>query len=105
MLPTILEVPSIMMLYINSNRISFDPILQFDRNSTLVRLRLRGIIYGGQGHFTCRYISKNGDVWFNDSMMTGQSCVPQGHLSEFTNAMDLHACIGRSALAVVYAVE
>ncbi|KAJ6552778.1 hypothetical protein B0H19DRAFT_1072279 [Mycena capillaripes] len=31
-----------------------------------ITLKLRGIIYGGQGHFTCRYIEKSGEIWFHD---------------------------------------
>ncbi|TEB14399.1 hypothetical protein FA13DRAFT_1567922, partial [Coprinellus micaceus] len=30
--------------------------------------RLRGMIYGGRNHFTCRIIDKHGQVWYFDGM-------------------------------------
>ncbi|KAF9470612.1 hypothetical protein BDN70DRAFT_774311, partial [Pholiota conissans] len=32
--------------------------------------RLCGIIYGGQHHFTSRFIDKSGTIWYHDGMET-----------------------------------
>ncbi|KAJ7131323.1 hypothetical protein C8R44DRAFT_558603, partial [Mycena epipterygia] len=64
------EVPPLMVLDVNHPQIIFSPVLAFDCAGTLVRMYLRGVIYGGQGHFTCRFFEKNGTAWFHD----GASC-------------------------------
>ncbi|KAJ6581753.1 hypothetical protein B0H19DRAFT_1018731 [Mycena capillaripes] len=92
--PTITRVPSIMIIYIEHPHLAFDRVIQFDQAGVMVRLQIRGIIYGGGGHFTCRYIASSGDVWYHDGISTGRTCLPQGNLSTFANLLDLHKCGG-----------
>ncbi|KAJ7152407.1 hypothetical protein C8R46DRAFT_820871, partial [Mycena filopes] len=65
--------------------------------------KLRGIIYGGQGHFTCRYIDRDGGMWFHDGITTGRRCQPEVNVSAVTRLLDLHRCGEKRAVAVVYA--
>ncbi|KAJ7934892.1 hypothetical protein B0H13DRAFT_1591282, partial [Mycena leptocephala] len=51
--------------------------------------RLRGIIYGGQGHFTCRFIDKAGDIWFHDGMVTGRNCLPEINIRRVADRLSL----------------
>ncbi|KAJ7086964.1 hypothetical protein C8R44DRAFT_539248, partial [Mycena epipterygia] len=70
----VLDVPSIMVIYVDHSQLRFDRVLQFDSSGRLVRLRLRGIIYHGRAHFTSRFIDATGMVWFNDGITTGRIC-------------------------------
>ncbi|KZT23153.1 hypothetical protein NEOLEDRAFT_1020936, partial [Neolentinus lepideus HHB14362 ss-1] len=63
---------------------------------------LRGIIYHGDYHFTCRYVDKIGDIWFNDGMETGRACFKEGNIQN-TPLQDLMSCRGKSIATVIYA--
>ncbi|KAJ7668104.1 hypothetical protein B0H17DRAFT_950125, partial [Mycena rosella] len=79
--------------------------LQFDRSGNLVRMRLRGIIYGGNSHFTCRYIQRDESVRFHDGITTGRRCAKNGHLSDFVDPLELQSCGMRVAVALVYMLD
>ncbi|KAI0355617.1 hypothetical protein OH77DRAFT_1454050 [Trametes cingulata] len=38
---------------------------------------LRGLIYWGGNHFTCRYLDRNGMVWYHDGVSCGRDCKPE----------------------------
>ncbi|KAJ7629546.1 hypothetical protein B0H17DRAFT_962868, partial [Mycena rosella] len=84
------EVPSLIILEIIHRMIRFDEELVFDCNGLLVTLRLRGIIYGGQGHFTSKFIDRNGVVWFHDGITTGRRCTRETELTSLADMMSLH---------------
>ena len=44
--------------------------------------KLRGLIYWNRTHFTCRMVGKAGQVYYNDGMTTGNSCIHEGKLGE-----------------------
>jgi hypothetical protein len=64
-------------------------------------LNLRGIIYLGAHHFTARIVTPDRNVWYHDGIGTGQSCLNEGHLSDFSKN-SLMTCKGRQAVVVVY---
>ncbi|KAJ7019096.1 hypothetical protein C8F04DRAFT_976173 [Mycena alexandri] len=70
----------------------------------MVRSTLRGIVYGGAAHFTARYISTDGSVWFHDGITTGSRCVEEGNLNSMDVASLNHAR-GKTALTLVYGRE
>ncbi|KAJ7171049.1 hypothetical protein C8R46DRAFT_895673 [Mycena filopes] len=101
---TITTVPPLVMISLDDPRFVFDRFIQFDQEGTLVRLALRGVVYGGQGHFTCRFIDEWGTVWFNDGISTGSSCVRQGNLSDEHSQRELARCGAKAAVALIYAL-
>jgi PIF1-like helicase len=64
-------------------------------------LNLRGIIYLGAHHFTARIVTPDRNVWYHDGISTGQSCLNEGYLSDFSKN-SLMTCKGRQAVVVVY---
>ncbi|KAJ7611959.1 hypothetical protein B0H17DRAFT_906243, partial [Mycena rosella] len=52
----------------------------FDCSGTLIKMRLRGVIYGGQDHFTCRFFDQTGCMWFHDGITTGRQCIQEDEL-------------------------
>ncbi|KAJ6522930.1 hypothetical protein DFH09DRAFT_938153 [Mycena vulgaris] len=103
MIPKLTDVPGIMLIDINHDRLSFSDQLGFDSAGVMVKLNLRGIIYGGQNHFTCRFIDSNGTVWFHDGISTGRTCIRDASLEGRYDPMALHKCGEKLAVAVIYA--
>lgn len=68
-------------------------------------MHLRGVIYGGQAHFTCRFFDRVSTAWFHDGISTGSSRRLKGNLREVTDLMTLHRCGEKIAVAAVYAKE
>ncbi|KAJ7477539.1 hypothetical protein FB451DRAFT_1173088 [Mycena latifolia] len=103
MLSQIRDVPPVILLDINHPRLFFDRELGFDCNGSLIKMKLRGIVYGGQRHFTCRFIDAYEAVWFHDGITTGRRCLQQqGNMSN-VDVMSLHQCGEKHAVPVIYA--
>ncbi|KAF8883853.1 hypothetical protein BD779DRAFT_1443555, partial [Infundibulicybe gibba] len=60
---------------------------------------LRGIIYFGSSHFTCRIITEDGISWYHDGVDTGKNTEYEGPLSTSINLLQ---CEGREATAAIY---
>ncbi|KAJ6527313.1 hypothetical protein DFH09DRAFT_935674 [Mycena vulgaris] len=109
MIPKLTDVPSIMLIDINHDRLSFNGQLGFDSPGVMVKLNLRGIIYGGQNHVTCRFIDSSGTVWFHNGIPlsllfipTGRACIRDASLEGRYNPMALHKCGEKLTAAVIY---
>ncbi|KAJ7816192.1 hypothetical protein B0H13DRAFT_1544900, partial [Mycena leptocephala] len=63
-------VPPVLLVDISHYKLLFSKELVFPCQGATVTLRLRGIIYASQGHFTCRFIDKAGKMWFRDGITT-----------------------------------
>ena len=51
--------------------------------------KVRGLIYWDKAHFTCRMIGKGKQVYYNDGHETGNTCIPEGPLSEIEDLYNL----------------
>ncbi|KAJ7114877.1 hypothetical protein C8R44DRAFT_629909 [Mycena epipterygia] len=99
------EIPPIMVVYISHARLSLDTELVLPCAGNVVKLKLRGIIYSGQNHFTCRIVDVTGQMWFHDGITSGRSCLDEGRLCDVPDIMALHKCGQKNILALVYARE
>jgi hypothetical protein len=84
-----------------------------DRNVTLSRtvkiqgstrattLHLRGLVYHGGFHFTCRIIDESGNIWFHDGMTTGRITVKEGKFGSVSQP-DLKKCRNKQLCLVIY---
>ncbi|KAK6980534.1 hypothetical protein R3P38DRAFT_2747018 [Favolaschia claudopus] len=79
--------------------------LLVDNNGT--DYQLSGVVYGGRKHYTCRVVCKNGDLWYNDGIETGQDSVYEGVLHN-EDGQFINHCVTkettRDAVAVVYSL-
>jgi hypothetical protein len=59
-----------------------------DNSGTTHQLKLSGIIYHDElaMHYTSRFVGPDMKVWFHDGILTGNSCIDQGHISSFNTA-------------------
>ena len=74
----------------------------FDEN--LHSYKLKGLIYFGHSHYTCRYIDCNGYVWYSDGLFANGIFTNEGHMSNFHNSEFL-TCRTRSLNAVIYLAD
>lgn len=63
--------------------------------------KLIGIIYFGNFHFTSRIIDYSGNIWFNDSLETGQQCKWKDNINCVDPAL-LSKNKGRKIAMVIY---
>ena len=49
--------------------------------STKITYKVRGLIYWDKSHFTCRMLGKAGEVYYNDGMTIGATCIHEGKLA------------------------
>ena len=57
---------------------SLSPVLWISCGETRVCYNLRGIIYYKDQHFTSRFVTGTGMIWFHDGMLTGSSLIYEG---------------------------
>jgi hypothetical protein len=103
MVTRIVKKPSLLILSIEGGRFAYNTSLIFDFNGHMVVLRLRGIIYGGNAHFTCRFIDSSGQVWYHDGMVTGRTCISEDVLNQMDGSV-LEETRGKTAVALIYAI-
>ncbi|KAK6974296.1 hypothetical protein R3P38DRAFT_2584368, partial [Favolaschia claudopus] len=69
---------------------------------------LKGVVYFGDNHFTCRVIAKGGDIWYNDGIETGRACLAEGSLLDDEHE-SLESCssgpIRRRVRSIIYALR
>jgi hypothetical protein len=99
---TIHEVPPLIILMIDHPHLLCDTMLHFDSQGALVCMKLKGIVYGGHAHFTCRIICNNGAIWYHDGITTGRHCKLEGNLAQLADISVLNTCMDNRVVAVVY---
>ncbi|KAJ7104807.1 hypothetical protein C8R44DRAFT_639722, partial [Mycena epipterygia] len=97
------DVPTVMFFDINRPKLKFNRVLNIKCGGVEIKLRLRGVIYGGQRHFTCRYFELNGRSWFHDGITAGSGCVHEFLFDDITDSLSLHQCGEKLAVSVIYA--
>jgi Helitron helicase-like domain at N-terminus/PIF1-like helicase len=77
--------PEIMMFSLNVTGIAISKTVKLrGSNNKDTVLPLKGIVYSGNFHFTCRIVSDK-NVWFHDGMTTKSTCQKEGHITDFTD--------------------
>ena len=51
-------------------------------NGDRTTYKLRGVMYYLDNHFTSRFVSKSGHVWYHDGISTGRQMVPEGNIGD-----------------------
>jgi hypothetical protein len=96
------ETPNILAFGIESSDIKVSSKIKYMDGDQRTVLKLRGLIYFGDIHFTSRIISDDGTIWYHDGMVTGGTTVLDGKLGEMTSET-LLTCRGRKLEIAIYA--
>ncbi|KAK6988552.1 hypothetical protein R3P38DRAFT_2573321, partial [Favolaschia claudopus] len=74
------EVPPILYFNVHDSNIKLDHELRMTVKGVPITYMLRGVIYSGGNHFTCRVVRESGDVWYHDGIGTGAKLFSEGNL-------------------------
>ena len=96
------ETPNILAFGIESSDIKVSSKIKYVNGDQRTVLKLRGLIYFGDIHFTSRIISDDGTIWYHDVMVTGGTTVLDGRLDEMTPKA-LLTCRGKKLEIALYA--
>ena len=83
----------------NSFKVNQELTLGDDVNK--VTYKLRGIIYHGHNHFTCRYVTKSRQVYYHDGLK-GHEFIHDGSLSYISNNDSVHNSRDMQAVLFLY---
>jgi Helitron helicase-like domain at N-terminus/PIF1-like helicase len=80
------NIPNILVFeHVNEYDLDVQRCIQLTVAGQRTDMFLRGLVYFGGYHFTSRVISLEGDVWYNDGMITGRRCIREGKFDTITN--------------------
>jgi hypothetical protein len=96
------EPPSILIFDTQSSTIKLNKKIKFDCDNQITTLKLRGIVYYGNFHFTARIISPDDIVWYHDGMTTGCMTEREGKLNDIAYDALLN-CRGKKLALAIYA--
>jgi hypothetical protein len=95
------KISDIIMVTIGSSMICISKQMTFKNGETLIHMKLCGIVYFGNFHFTSDIIDSEEDVWFHDGMVTWKTSAAgsanNGKLYEYTTE-NMKTCIGKMLL-------
>ena len=69
-------------------------------NGDRTTYKLRGVMYYLDNHFTSRFVSESGCVWYHDGISTGRQMVPEGNIGD----TELGTCRSGTATCAVYVI-
>jgi hypothetical protein len=95
------ELPSLLVFEFANNMLHIDFLINFQSHNGHHRMRLAGIVYYGQHHFTAQIILSDGQIWFHDGIDTGRNLVYGGSISN-PNSPNMSYCRGKQAVAAIY---
>jgi hypothetical protein len=94
--------PELLMFSLNVTGIAISKSIRIkDANNKDTVLPLKGIVYLGNFHFTCRIISDK-NVWFHDGITTKSKCDKVCHITDFSDKMFM-TCNNKHAVLAIYA--
>ena len=95
------DAPPIIAFDMSQYQISLsESIVITTTNGDRTTYKLKGVMYHHDNHFTSRFISKPGRVWFHDGILTGRQMVQEGSIG----STELGSSHSRRAIACVYVI-
>jgi hypothetical protein len=72
-------------------------------NGKVANFKLRGLIYLGDFHFTARFVTSEGNIWYHDGKdRIAKTCIPDGHIKQIQEDDYWQTCRGRSLVMSIY---
>ena len=93
-------MPSLFVFEFSNQELHINSLINIQMQNGQERLRLAGVIYYGQHHFTSQIILPDGQVWFYDGIDTGRNLIYNGSIN--SNPQSLSHCRGKQAVAAIY---
>jgi hypothetical protein len=98
------EPPRILVFDIQSSTIKLDKKIKFVHDNQDTILKLRGIVYYGNFHFTAQIVSTAEIVWYHDGMTTDSTMEKERKLKDMDYSSLLN-CRGKKLTMTIYGQE
>ena len=95
-----LNMPSLFVFEFSNQVLHINLLIDIQLQNDPQRLRLAGVIYYGQHHFTAQIILSDGQIWFYDGIETGRNLIYNGSIN--SNPPSISHCRGKQAVAAIY---
>ena len=94
------KIPSLLVFEFSNKVLYINFLIDLRVQNEHHRMRLAGVIYYGQQHFTAQVILSDGQIWFYDGIDTGRNMIYYGSI--IPNPPNMSYCRGKQALAAIY---
>jgi hypothetical protein len=94
------DMPSLIVFEFANHVLHINQLINIQMRNGQHRMRLAGIIYYGQHHFTAHIILSDGQVWFYDGIETGRNLIYNRSIN--SNLSSMSWCRGKQAIAAIY---
>ena len=95
-------MPSLFVFEFSNQELHIDLLINIQLQNNQNRLRLAGVVYYGQHHFTAQILLSDGQVWFYDGIETGRNLIYNGSINSNLNPPDIPHCREKQATAAIY---
>jgi hypothetical protein len=96
------KTPNLLILDYPFCDIETSHMIAYKANGKTEFMDLKGVVYYGAYHFTSRFISDSGIIWYHDGMTTG-SVFEKNITLKSTSDIDIKKCNNRGLTLAVYA--
>ena len=94
------EMPSLIVFEFGDQVLHIDFFIDLQPKYGQHKMRLAGVVYYGQQHFTAQIILSDGQIWYYDGITTGRNMIYSGSIHQ--NPPDMSHCRGKQASAAIY---
>ena len=94
------RIPSLLAFEFANKVLHINFLIDLGPQNEHHRMRLAGVIYYGQQHFTAQVILSDGQIWFHDGIETGRNLIYNGTI--IPNPPNMSYCRGKQAVAAIY---
>ena len=86
---------------VTDRHVTLSRTVKIQGSARTTTLHLKGLVYHGDFHFTCRIIDESGNIWFHDGMTTGRSTLKEGKFGSVSQP-NLKECRNKQLSLVIY---
>src|ERR1700678_1232154 len=96
------NTPSLFVVEFSNQVLNINLLIDIQLQNDQHRLRLAGVVYYGQHHFTAQIILSDGQIWFYDGIETGRNLIYNGSINSNPPLASILHCRGKQAVAAIY---
>jgi hypothetical protein len=96
------QAPKILAFDLNDRNVTLSHKVSVMGATRSTTLYLKGLVYHGDFHFTCRIVDFSGNIWFHDGMTMGSTSTYDGKIGH-VGQPNLHKCRNKKLCLAIYA--
>jgi len=95
------ETHKIYAVDVTDRNVTVSKTVQIKGSLRATKLHLKGLVYHGGYHFTCRIIDDSDNIWFHDGISTGRTSINDGKFGTVSQP-NLKVCRNKQLCLVIY---